>query len=93
MEFSLSHKGTVSECREVLNDAVAQLKPPFKEEHAVIRAICHYIVAENLDPLYAPWVETHNILRAARAGTLPKEPETEFSVDLVINVKELARKE
>lgn len=76
MEFRLAHKGTVSECREKLNGALAELAPPRTEAHVVVRSICHYIVTENLDPL------------EARKGP---GAETEFSIECVVNVAEVAR--
>ncbi|HEY0528945.1 MAG TPA: hypothetical protein VGD02_08950 [Gemmatimonadaceae bacterium] len=93
MRFKLAAKGTVTECREKLNAALSELQPPFKQEHAVIRNIAHFIVEENLDPLYLPWVAACQMLRAGNAApqTYPAEPKTAFSIDCTIEVEELAR--
>lgn len=93
MRFTLSASGTVTECREKLNEAIAALVGPHKQEFAVIRAAAHYVVEENLDPLYAPWAQSLNALRAASIPekNYPPEPKTSFSIDLNIKVEELAR--
>lgn len=92
MRFALAKTGTVTECREALNAAIAELTGPHKQEFAVVRSAAHYIVEENLDPLYVPWVAECNALRAAGLATKP-EPRTSFSLDLVIDVAEVARVE
>jgi hypothetical protein len=92
MRFTLAAEGTVTECREALNAALAALKPPFKQEHAVVRAAAHYVVEENLDALYAPWAAECNALRAAGLATKP-EPRTKFSISIAIDVAEVARAE
>ena len=92
MKFKLTAKGTVTECREALNTALEKLEGPHKQEHAVVRAAAHYVVEENLDPLYVPWVEMSTILKNA-SKPAPSEPATSFSIDISIELKELARKE
>lgn len=93
MRFTLAAKGTVTECRESLNSAIAALDGPHKQEYAVIRSAAHYVVEENLDPLYVPWAEAINALRAGGISEKnhPAEPTTSFSIDISINVQELAR--
>lgn len=95
MRFQLEAKGTVTECREALNAELAKLAGPHKQEHAVVRAVAHYVVEENLDPLYVPWVEECNIAAEGRLKgskrANPPEPLTSFSVDVSIDLKELAR--
>lgn len=97
MRFQLSAKGTISECREALNNAIAALEGPHKQEHAVVRSAAHYVVEENLDPLYTPWVvECNENAELRTKGSARKdspEPTTEFSIDISINVREVARQE
>lgn len=95
MKFKLAAKGTTTECREALNGAITKLQGPHTQEHAVVRNICHFVVEENLDPLYAPWAAKLDVLRAAGLPKedWPAEPTSSFSIDLTIDVKELARKE
>lgn len=95
MKLQLAAKGTVTECRNALNEVITKLQPPHRQEHAVVRSIAHFIVEENLDPLQNGWQEQVNALRGAGidAKKLPAEPQTSFSIDLTINVEELARGE
>lgn len=92
MRLTLAKEGTVTECREALNEAIARLVGPHKQEYAVVRAVAHYVVEENLDPLSQPWVAESNALRAA--GLTPKpEPRTRFAIDVRVDVAEVARAE
>lgn len=104
MKFTLDGSGTVSQCREQLNGAIAELPIPHTESNAVVRAAAHYIVVENLDPLYAAWVKACSDNAEARTprekGGLgrdpntvidPPEPETSFSISIDIPIEELAR--
>jgi hypothetical protein len=97
MHLQLAASGTVSECREALNAQIAKLEPTETEKNAIVRAIAHYIVNENLDPLYRPWVDQCNACAEVRAkGTKledPPEPTTSFSIDCTIVVQELARQQ
>jgi hypothetical protein len=93
MEFHLSKSGTVSECREALNAAIAALPLPYSQEHAVVRAMAHYVVEENLDPLHDPWVNecmfaAENRAKGSKVQN-PPEPTTSFSIDCVIKVETL----
>ncbi len=94
MQFKLAAKGTVTECREKLNAALATLSVPETQEQKVIRMIAHYIVAERLDPPHDKWARELQDARAANTpkaqGGLgasmeePKEPRASFSVDCTI---------
>jgi hypothetical protein len=97
MQLKLAASGTVSECREALNTQIAALESTETEKNAIVRAIAHYIVSENLDPLHRPWVEQCNACAEVRAkGTKmdnPPEPTTSFSIECTIEVQELARQQ
>lgn len=95
MRFTLAKEGTVSECREALNAAIAELVGPHRQEFAVVRAVAHYVVEENLDPLYVPWAQALNALRAANVDPKqhPPEPRTKFAIDVRVDVAEVARAE
>ena len=83
MQFKLSKKGTVTECREALNSAIAALPLPYNTEHAVVRAIANHVVVTHLDPLHDPWADENNKRRAA--GIKPAdEPTASFSIDCTI---------
>lgn len=97
MRFKLAATGTVTECREALNNAIARLTGPHKQEYAVVRAIAHYVVEETLDPLYVPWVNECTLKAEARTkGSKekdPPEPTTSFAIDCSVDVVEIARQE
>jgi hypothetical protein len=96
MKFQLSKSGTVTECREALNAAIAALPLPYTQEHAVVRAAAHYVVEENLDPLHDPWVRECMFAAEARTkgskAANPPEPTTSFSIDIAIQVAQLKAK-
>lgn len=89
MQFKLAKSGTVTECREALNEAIANLPLPRTTEHDVVRAIAHHIVITTLDPIHDPWMEDCNdaaALRAEKGSKIknPQEPTASFAIDLTI---------
>lgn len=96
MRFTLKKSGSVTDCREALNAAIAKFQPPETQEQKVIRMAAHYIVADHLDPMHDAWQEE---VQAAAASRVPKaqggmgndkakdppEPKTEFSIDISID--------
>lgn len=96
MELKLAAKGTVTECREALNEQIASLPMPESQENKVVRMIAHYIVADHLDPLHDKWQRD---LQAARAANVPKaqgglgadmdeptEPSASFMIDCTVRL-------
>ena len=85
MELKLAAKGTVTECREVLNEAIAALPTPETQENKVVRMIAHYIVAECLDPPHDKWQAQVQAIRAAPGNLpIPSEPNAHFEIDCAI---------
>ena len=71
MEFKLAKKGTVTECREALNAALAEMPLPETQENKVKRMIAHYVVAEHLDPIHDGWQ------RKAQAAAFMRTPKAQ----------------
>ncbi len=89
MEFKLSKSGTVTACREALNEKIASLEGPHNAEHAVVRAIAAHIVTDYLDPLHDPWAAQVNAVNETVArGTKmapPPEPSATINIDCTIS--------
>lgn len=97
MQLVLAKKGTVTDCREALNEKLASLPMPETQENKVVRMIAHFIVAEYLDPIHDAWYAKVQDVRAARVpkaqGGLgaegieePKEPLASFSINCTVEI-------
>src|SRR6266849_1503701 len=94
MHLELAARGTVTECRETLNAAIAGLAVPESQENKVVRMIAHYIVQDYLDPIHDKWYAEVQSVRAANTpqarGGLgaslkePAEPTANFHIDCLV---------
>ena len=93
MRFELRKAGTVTECREALNAAIAALPLPYDTEHAAVRAIANHVVVDHLDQLHDPWQAEVNKARLAgmKPENFPAEPTTSIVIDVTVSYGQEAK--
>lgn len=84
MQFQLQKSGTLTDCREALNDIVHSLPSPETQEQKVIRVIANAVVVDHLDPQHSDWQRD---VQKARAVDLPEPAEPTTSIDINCSIK------